>query len=202
MLVSVHFTLSNLQALRRKLEKRHRSIKLMIWLEKRGRIPKGYGIPKMPNPGIERSETQTVSKMVRCEVTGRMQIVPKRRSAVTSEEQAFKQGTSRIPDDIKQAETLMELPVEGNRDSVGEGGLAGPLVSKMQDPRARTLFEEPHPKRGLLGRKFCKENPTGYNLESLPDVAIKDGKLLKVVKPKKEVGVTKMGKNRKKPQFM
>ena len=63
---------------RRKIEQRWKQNQLRVFLEMRGRIPRG-GIPKMPDARVEASETNTVSCLTRCEQSGKLQIVPRRR---------------------------------------------------------------------------------------------------------------------------
>ena len=128
------------------------------------------GIPKMPKQSVEKSESQTVSTLIRCEITGRMQVIPKRRS-LKSEALGL---------DARDAETICELPMSGGGKVLEEGNARG----------------------GLLGKRFNKDNPGGYDLKKLPDVVVRDGKLLKVAEARGTDRQLGGEKKRKKPGFM
>merc|ERR1740121_858620 len=62
----------------KKLDRRIRAIKQMRFLQKRGILEKGHGMPKMVDMKVESSESQTVSTLVRAR-DGLLQVVPRRR---------------------------------------------------------------------------------------------------------------------------
>jgi len=62
----------------KKLDRRIKAIKQMRFLQKRGILKRGMGIPKMPDKRVEATETQTVSTLVRAK-DGLLQMVPRRR---------------------------------------------------------------------------------------------------------------------------
>lgn len=66
------------KAAMKKLDRRIRAIKQMRFLQRRGILQKGHGIPKMPDMRVESSETQTVSTLVRAR-DGLLQVMPRRR---------------------------------------------------------------------------------------------------------------------------
>merc|ERR1712039_601946 len=68
----------------KKLDRRVAAIKQMRFLQKRGILKKGMGIPKMPDKRVEASETQTVSTLVRAR-DGLLQVVPRRRRSGSGE---------------------------------------------------------------------------------------------------------------------
>lgn len=66
------------KAAMRRLDRRIRAIKKMRFLQKRGILQKGMGIPKLPDMRVESTETQTVSTLVRAR-DGLLQVMPRRR---------------------------------------------------------------------------------------------------------------------------
>merc|ERR1712110_527287 len=62
----------------KKLDRRVRAIKQMRFLQRRGILKKGHGIPQMPDKRVEASETQTVSTLIRAR-DGLLQVIPRRR---------------------------------------------------------------------------------------------------------------------------
>mmetsp|Transcript_59901 Transcript_59901/g.194152 ORF Transcript_59901/g.194152 Transcript_59901/m.194152 type:complete len:583 (+) Transcript_59901:1616-3364(+) len=80
----------------KQLDRRVRAIKEMRFLQRRGILKKGHGIPTMPDKRVEATETQTVSTLVRAR-DGLLQVVPRRRqrTATSSGSDASSSATTR-----------------------------------------------------------------------------------------------------------
>ncbi|KAK1443155.1 RNA helicase like protein [Babesia gibsoni] len=65
---------------------REKAIKKVEFLQKRGMLKKGYGLPKMPDRALEASDSQEFVRMQRS-ADGFLQVIPKRRSRIRSSSQ-------------------------------------------------------------------------------------------------------------------
>ncbi|CAD7951129.1 unnamed protein product [Amoebophrya sp. A25] len=133
------------------LEKRMKLKRHMEFLEKRGRIPKGYGIPLIPDEHIERTESQTVSVLTKDEKTGVMQVLPRRRA-------------QHIEDD-DGGEIVGEITSPGdNSKLIKKRGLSE--LNRLKRRKAITL---------LGGQKLRPDVPENVDLDRLPNLVLKRG---------------------------
>eukprot|EP00392_Amoebophrya_sp_AT5.2_P008967 g8995.t1 len=162
--------------IRAELERRIKLKKHAWWLGKMGRLPKGHGIPRMPDARVEGSESQTISVLTKEEETGTMQVQVKRRmQEARMEEQRELSGGTKWGG---KTDVIGEVTTDGGGSKlIREKALSD--LSRLRRRKAIKL---------LGGQKFHKHSVAQVDMKQLPDLMMKEGSGGKIEVAKGESG--------------